>query len=63
MKYESNCSEFTISKKKQICFSFYKPASTGIIITLFEEMSEVISKALCKYENEIEFCEIFKNTS
>ena len=57
-KYEPNyskyiCSEFTISKKKWICFSIYKPPFTENIKRSFEEMSEVISKALCKYENQI----------
>ena len=57
-KYEPNyseciCSELTISKKKWICFSIYRPPSTGNIKTFFEEMNEVISKALCKYENLI----------
>ena len=57
-KYEPNCSEcicseFAISKKKWICFSIYMPPSTGNIKTFFEEMNEVISKALCKYENLI----------
>ena len=52
-KYEPNCSEcifseLTISKKKWICFSIYRPPSTGNIKTFFEEMNEVISKALCK---------------
>ena len=44
---------FTISKKKWNCFSIYRPPSTGNIKTFFEEMNEVISKALCKYENLI----------
>ena len=57
-KYEPSCSEcicseFTISKKKWICFSIYRPPSTGNIETFFEEMNEAISKALCKYENLI----------
>ena len=57
-KYEPNCSEricseFTISKKKWICFSIYRPPSTGNIKTFFEKMNEVISKALRKYENLI----------
>ena len=57
-KYEPNyseciCSEFTISKKKWICFSIYRPPSPVNIQTFFEEMNEVISKALCKYENLI----------
>ena len=47
---ECTCYEFTISKKKWICFSIYRPPSTGNIETYFEEMNEVISKALCKYE-------------
>ena len=57
-KYEPNysecvCSEFTISKKKWVCFSIYRPPSTKNIKRFFEEMNEVISKALCKYENLI----------
>ena len=57
-KYEPNCSEcicseLPILKKKLICFSIYRPPSTGNIETFFEEMNEVISKALCKYENLI----------
>ena len=47
------CSEFTISLKKWICFSIHRPPSTGNIKTYFEEIKEVISKALCKYENLI----------
>ena len=57
-KYEPNCSdyicsEFTVSKKKWICFSIYRPPSTGNIETFFQEMNELISVALCKYENLI----------
>ena len=57
-KYEPNYSEciyseFTISNKKWICFSIYRPLSTENIKTFFEEMNEVISKALCKYESLI----------
>ena len=57
-KYEPNCSEcicseLTISKKKWICFSIYRPPSTGNIKIFFEEMNEAISKALSKYENLI----------
>ena len=44
---------FTVSKRKWICFSTHRPPSTGNIKTFFEEMNEVISKALCKYENLI----------
>ena len=45
-KYEPNysegiCSELTISKKKRICFSIYRPLSMGNI----KEMNEVIGKA------------------
>ena len=40
-------------KKIWICFSIYRPPSTGNIKTFFEEMNGVISKALCKYENLI----------
>ena len=55
-QYEPICSEyicfkFTISKKKWICFSIYRPSSTKNIEKVFEKMNEVISKALCKYEN------------
>ena len=57
-KYEPNyseciCSEFTILKKKWICFSIYRPPSAENIKKFFEEINEVISKALCKYENLI----------
>ena len=57
-KYEPNYSEciyseFTISKRKWICFSIYRPPSTENIKRLFEEMNEVISKALYKCENLI----------
>ena len=57
-KYEPNyseriCSDFTISKKKWICFRIYRPPSTENIKRFFEEMNEAISKALCKYENLI----------
>ena len=56
--YEPNyseciCSEFTISKKKWICFSIFRPPPTKNIKILFEEMNEVISKAFCKYKNLI----------
>ena len=55
-KYEPNCSEcicseLTISKKG--IYSIYRPPSTGNIKTFFEEMNEIISKALRKYENLI----------
>ena len=44
-KYERNysecvCSEFTISKKKWICFSIYRPPSTENIKRFFEEMKK-----------------------
>ena len=44
-KYEPNyseciCSEFTISKKKWICFSIYRPPSTENIKRFFEEMKK-----------------------
>ena len=43
-KYEPNyseciCSEFTISKKKWICFSIYRPPSTENIKKFFEEIN------------------------
>ena len=47
------CSEFTVSKKKWICFSIYRHPSTENMKTFFEEMNEVINQALCKYENLI----------
>ena len=61
-QYEPSCSEcicpeFIISKKKWICFSIYRPPSTGNIKTFFEEMNEVISKASSKYENLIVMCD------
>ena len=44
------CSMFTFSKKKWICFSIYRPPSTENIKRFFEEMNELISKDLCKFE-------------
>ena len=54
-KYEPNsseciCPKFTVSKKKLICL---RTKPTENIKTFFEEMNEVISKDLCKYENLI----------
>ena len=40
-------------KEVWVCFSIYRPPSTGNVKTFFEEMNEVISKTLCKYENLI----------
>ena len=50
---ECVCSEFTISKKKWVCFSIHRPPSTENTKRFFEERNDVISKALCKYENLI----------
>ena len=41
---------FTVSKKKWICFSIYRPPSTENIKRFFEERNELISKDLCKFE-------------
>ena len=46
MKFNLICFDFTISKKKWIYFSIYRPPSTRDIKT-FEVMNDVISKDLC----------------
>ena len=50
---ETICSEFTISKRKWICFSVYRPPSYNNLIIFFEELTKSVCKALNKYDNII----------
>ena len=50
---ETICSEFTISKRKWICFSVYRPPSYNNLIILFEELTKSVCKALNTYDNII----------
>ena len=46
------CSEFTICRKKWICFSVYRPPSYNNLIIFFEDLKSVC-KALNTYDNII----------
>ena len=50
---ETICSEFTISKRKWICFSVYRPPSYNNLIIFFEELTKSVCKALNRYDNII----------
>ena len=50
---ETICSEFTVSKKKWICFSVYRPPSYNNLIIFFEELTKSVSKSLNTYDNII----------
>ena len=50
---ETICSEFTISKRKWICFSVYRPPSYTNLIIFFEELTKSVCKALNRYDNII----------
>ena len=50
---ETICSEFTISKRKWICFSVYRPPSYNNLIIFFEELTKSVCKALNRYDNSI----------
>ena len=50
---ETICSEFTISKRKWICFSVYRPPSYNNLIIFFEELTKSVCKALNTYDNII----------
>ena len=45
------CSETTISKKKWLYISIYRPQEANNIDSFFEELNTSLSKACCKYEN------------
>ena len=48
---ETISSEFTISKKKWICFSVYRPPSYNNLIIFFEELTKSVCRALNTYDN------------
>ena len=50
---ETICSEFTMSKRKWICFSVYRPSSYDNLIIFFEELTKSVCKALNTYDNII----------
>ena len=50
---ETICSEFTLSKKKWICFSLCRPPSYNNLIIFFEELTKSVSKSLNTYDNII----------
>ena len=50
---ECICSELTISNKKWVCFSVYRPPSQENLELFFEELSSCLSKASETYENFI----------
>ena len=50
---ETICSEFTVSKKKWICSSVYRPPSYNNLIIFFEELTRSVSKSLNTYDNII----------
>ena len=50
---ETICSEFTVSKKKWICFSVYRPPSYNNLIIFFEELTKSVCKSLNTYDNII----------
>ena len=51
--WETICSEFTISKRKWISFSVYKPPSYNNLIIFFEKLTKSVCKALNTYDNII----------
>ena len=50
---ECICSEFTISNSRWLCFSIYRPPDPGNRSIFFKELSELLSKAILKYQNVI----------
>ena len=48
---ETICSEITISKKKWLYISIYRPPEANNLDSFFEELNTSLSKACCKYEN------------
>ena len=50
---ETICSEFTISKRKWICFRVYRPPCYNNLIIFFEELAKSVCKALNTYDNII----------
>ena len=52
-KSECICSEITVSKKKWLCFSIYRPPSHDNLELFFDELTGSLSKASESYENFI----------
>ena len=52
-KSECICSEITVSKKKWLCFSIYRPPSHDNLELFFDELTSSLSKASESYENFI----------
>ena len=50
---ECICSEITISKRKWLCFSIYRPPSNENLEIFFEELTNSLSKASESYEHFI----------
>ena len=48
---ECICSEITVSKKKWLCFSIYRPPSHDNLELFFDELTSSLSKASESYEN------------
>ena len=48
---ETICSEITMSKKKWLYISFYRPPEVDTLDSFFKEVNTSLSKACCKYEN------------
>ena len=48
---ETTCSEITISKKKWLSISMYRPPEASNLDFFFEELNTSLSEVCCKYEN------------
>ena len=48
---ENICLEITISKKKWLYISIYRPPEANNLDSFFEELNTCLTKACCKYEN------------
>ena len=56
-KSECICSEITVSKKKWLCFSIYRPPSYDYLELFFDELTSSLNKAGESYENFIYYGE------
>ena len=56
-KSECICSEITVSKKKWLCFSIYRPPSYDYLELFFDELTSSLNKASESYENFIYYGE------
>ena len=48
---ETICLEVTISKKKWLCISIFRPPEANNFDSFFEGLNASLSKACCKYKN------------